>query len=352
MAIHPSGHFFVVGHADGSLAFWAVEDDDRPLLVRTLDETDVNILNTEILDEHISQERASKRSFQTDREPIFKLSWSAVSDSSDPRGGETALTIFGGLHTNQATGISIYLFPAFNPRDPPQPMSDQKLLHPHMRAAMRDSLDHSKTFFYYTRGIVQDYLLIPRVNPHFAGASDPIAILLLTEGTGDSRVVEAFQYPPPEFSILTNTDGDYHGSDKDPMDAIGDDLASTLRSLQMSDEPKRLQLPTALMNGSTGLLNGQLLKVETDTYQTLADGNVNDVLYLPLEGGLAWADDTKKTELKLSKVCHWYAHSVTICHMRLSASTSSFSHHVQPRFDYPVLRYQRSVAGWLEANAH
>ena len=309
IAIHPSGHFFVVGHVDGSLAFWAVEDDEQPLLVRTLDEIDVNLVNTEILDKHISQKRENKLPLQSDREPIFKLSWSAVSDSSDPRGGNTMLTILGGVHTNQATGITAHLFPAFNPRDPPQLTStfDQKLLHPYIRTAMRDSLDHSKTFFYYTRGIVHDYLLIPRDNPHYAGVSDPIAILLVTEGTGGSRVLEAFQYPPPEFSIPTDVDDDSNGSEGneiDPMDTLGDDLASTLRSLQMSDEPKRLQLPPTLMNGSTGLLNGQLLRVENDTYQRLTGGSIDDTLYLPLAGGLAWADETKKTELKLSKVRH------------------------------------------------
>jgi syntaxin-binding protein 5 len=309
IAIHPTGHFFVVGHADGSLAFWAVEDHERPLLVRTLDEVDVNVVNTEVLDKHISQERTNKGSLQSDREPIFKLSWSALSKSSDSRGGETALTIFGGLHMNQATGITVHLFPAFNSRETMSAL-DQKLLHPYMRTAMRDSLDHLKTFFHYTRGIVQDYLLIPRENPHFSGTSDPIAILLLTEGTGGSRVVDAFQFPPPEFSIPLDAEGDSDENKKDPMDALDDDLASTLRSLQISDDPKRLQLPSALMNGSSGLLNGQLLKVETDTYQTLVDGISNDEFYLPLEGGLAWADDTKRTELKLSKVSNCCAQGI------------------------------------------
>lgn len=319
IAIHPTGHFFVVGHADGSLAFWAVLDHEQPLLVRTLDEIDVNVVNPETLSEHMS--RASKGSLQTDREPIFKLSWSALAGTSDPRGGETTLTIFGGLHTNQATGITVYLFPAFNPRE--SMSSDQQLLPPHMRTAMQESLNHSKTFFYYTRGIVQDYLLVPRESPHFAGTSDPIAILLLTEGTGASRVVEAFQFPPPEFSIpldAEDDDVDSQENKKDPVDTVCDDLESTLRSLQVSDEPKRLQLPSALMNGTTGLLNGQLLKVETDTYQTLVDRNTNHVLYLPLEGGLAWADDTKKTELKLSKVRHWCIHGIHL-------SPSSFFQH-------------------------
>jgi hypothetical protein len=309
MAIHPSGHFFVTGHADGSLAFWAVEDDERPLLVRTLDAIDVNIVDMQTLDEHISQECPSKHA-HIDREPIFKLSWSALSGSSDPKGGGTTLTIFGGLQTNQATGITVYLFPSFNPPNPPEPTStaDQQRLHPYLRTAMRDSLNHIKSFFYYTRGTVQDYLLIPRESPHFSGSSDPMAIMLLTEGDGDTRVVEAYQYPPPEFSSPIDVEEDeetYPEENKGvPIEALGDVLASTLTSLQISDEPKRLWLPSAVMNGSTGLLNGQLLTVETAVYQTLVDEAINDALYLPLKGGLAWADDTQKTELKLAKVCH------------------------------------------------
>lgn len=319
MTIHPTGHIFVVGHADGSLAFWAVEDDDRPLLVRTLDEIDVDAVNTELLDKHISmQEQSSTGSHQTEREPIFKLSWSALSSSSDPRSGQTTLTVFGGLNMNQATGVTVFVFPTFNPQDLPSTV-DQNRLHLYMRTAMRDSLHCPKTFFYYTRGTVQDYLLIPKENPHFSGTSEPIALLLLTEGIGNTRVVEAFQFPPPEFSIPADVEGDHADSDRDKKDPIihtlDDDLASTLRSLQISDEPKRLQLPSALMNSGTGLLNGQLLKVEADTYQALVDGDSNEP-YLPLEGGLAWADDTKKSELKLSKVSHqclWYMYLSPSC---------------------------------------
>jgi syntaxin-binding protein 5 len=335
MAIHPTGHFFVVGHADGSLAFWAAEDDERPLLVRTLEAIDVNIVNMQTLDEHISQERPSKDA-HIDREPIFKLSWSALSDSSDPRGGETTLTILGGLRTNQATGITVYLFPAFNPPNPPEPTTaaDQQL-HPYLRGAMRNSLNHLKSFFYYTRGTVQDYLLIPRESPHFSGTADPMAIMLLTEADGDARAVEAYQYPPPEFSSPVDVEEEEENKGV-PVEALGDVLASTLRSMLISDEPKRLWLPSAVMNGSTGLLNGQLLTVETAVYQTLVDEGINDALYLPLRGGLAWADDTQKTELRLAKVRNGYTYGVSVCHFRLSAPTSSFSHHVSPQSDHPV----------------
>ena len=43
MSIHSAGHFFAVGYEDGCIAFWAVEDEDQPLQVRTLDDSDVNV---------------------------------------------------------------------------------------------------------------------------------------------------------------------------------------------------------------------------------------------------------------------------------------------------------------------
>ena len=78
IAVHPSGHFFAVGHADGSIAFWAVEDDNKPLLVRTLDAVDVNLVDPSALDH-----KAPKFV----REPIFKLSWSGFPNSQDPQIG-------------------------------------------------------------------------------------------------------------------------------------------------------------------------------------------------------------------------------------------------------------------------
>ncbi|KAF8971726.1 WD40-repeat-containing domain protein [Flammula alnicola] len=52
IAVHPSGHFFAAGYADGSIAFWAVEDDNKPLLVRTLDSLDVNLVHADLLETH------------------------------------------------------------------------------------------------------------------------------------------------------------------------------------------------------------------------------------------------------------------------------------------------------------
>jgi syntaxin-binding protein 5 len=271
---------------------------------------DVNVVDGHKLEKHLSQHKGAVEDGTPppNREPIFKLSWSAFPNSSDPRGGETALTILGGLTMGEAVGLSVHWLPAFNPPEPPATSTTgtRKGLHLFIRNAMRESLTPSNTYFYCTSGIAQDYLLIPRESPHFSGAFDPISILILSEAEGDSRVVEAYQFPPPTFlATAEEADQASKGETRDAADlseCLVDTLASTLKSLEMNDEPQRLRLPTSLLNGSSGLLNGQLLKLERDVYQILIGENVADSPIIPLNGGFAWADDAKANELKLSKV--------------------------------------------------
>ncbi|KAG5647699.1 hypothetical protein DXG03_008422 [Asterophora parasitica] len=306
-AIHPAGHFFVVGHADGSIAFWAVDDEENPLLVRTLDDLDVNTVDAERLDEHIFHVKQGDAAPPPEREPIFKLSWSGFPNSQDPRGGETTLAILGGLNTGEAGGLTVIQLPAFNAPEPPasstSPSPQQPLLHPVMRQAMRDSLDPLDSYFYFSKGPVQDFLLIPRKSPHFGGTYDPVAILLLTEGKGGTRIVEGFQYPPPEFSIAgpTSPAASNPEAKKDALGSLADDLADTLSDLQKSNDPQPLVLPPTLSNGSSGLSEGQLLKLDKETYETLLQGKIGDDLLLPLKGGQAWSDETRANDLKVAK---------------------------------------------------
>ncbi|KAG6842463.1 hypothetical protein C0991_007593 [Blastosporella zonata] len=326
LTIHPAGHFFAVGYADGSLAFWAVEDEEKPLLVRTLDELDVNLVNQDRLDEHISRAHKSEVGRPLAREPIFKLSWSGFSNSSDPRGGKTALAILGGLNLGEPPGLTVIQLPAFNPLEPPvatSPKNEQTSLHPAMRQAMRVSLDVLDSYFYFTQEVIQDYLLIPHKSPHFAGTFDPIAIMLLTEGEGNTRTLEVYQYPPPMFSSddiqspATPVKGD-------PLRTLASDLADTLRDLDESCDPQKVLIPAALSHGKSGVLGGQLLKIEKEIYQTLAAGKASSVLALPLNGGQAWADEIKDKELKLAKfqphrILITYHRDLTVCFDDMSA---------------------------------
>ncbi|PPQ66367.1 hypothetical protein CVT26_011086 [Gymnopilus dilepis] len=299
IAVHPSGHFFAVGHADGSIAFWAVEDDNKPLLVRTLDAVDVNLVDPSALDQ-----KAPK----IVREPIFKLSWSGFPNSQDPRGGDTVLTILGGLNSDSPPGITIFLLPPFNPPEPPsEPAAPPDHLHPFFRNAMRQSLTPKKTFFYETFGVVQDYSLIPRSNPHFSGNYDPYAILLIVESDG-MKTVEAYQFPPPGFIQAAQVESAVAAA-QDEQDAEPTNsgmlsppppppLPKSPRHLNPSPLP--LRLPVPLLGGNSGILGGQMIKLDPDTYQAFVKKSSNDH-DINLKGGQAFADIDKASELKLSK---------------------------------------------------
>ncbi|KAK7465475.1 Lethal(2) giant larvae sro7 [Stygiomarasmius scandens] len=290
MAIHPAGHFFAVGYADGSIAFWAIEDEDQPILVRTLDHIDVNVVNALELETLLSEAKGPEV-----REPIFKLAWCSFPNSSDPRGGNTALVVLGGLSPTEDSGVTVYWLPAFNPSEAPSTASTS--LHPSIRSAMRDSVAPSKTYFYYADGIVQDFLLVPRDNPHFSGANDPIAILFTREAPGGSRVVDAFQFPPPAFrdSDKANTDQ----NDADTQDTLID-LASTLQAMKMNDDPRGMQLPCCLSNASSGMIGGHLYRLDREAYQKLTEESAicSERELLPLRAGFAWCDQKESSMSK------------------------------------------------------
>ncbi|KAI3622792.1 wd40 containing snare-dependent exocytosis protein [Moniliophthora roreri] len=293
IAIHPAGHFFAVGYTDGSIAFWAVDDEDQPLLVRTLDDLDVNVVDAAQLEIHLNHESSGQVPPQ--REPIFKLSWCSFSNSSDPRGGDTALVVLGGSQIANSPGVTVMLLPAFNPSAPPtSPIPTD--LHPATREAMRSSVHSSDVYFYSTNGLVQDYLLIPRSEPHFSGNFDPFAILFIREGPRQTRVVEGYQFPPPSFS-RTAVEGE---SSTRPQDAL-DDLADTLKYMQMSDEPRTLHLPGILSNGSSGILDGQLKRVNRDSFLNLVQGSFDNTRSLNLRAGFAYLNTRDQSEAGLSK---------------------------------------------------
>ncbi|KAF7311134.1 WD40 containing SNARE-dependent exocytosis protein [Mycena chlorophos] len=296
MAIHPAGHFFAVGYSDGSIAFWAIEDEDQPLLVRTLDDIEVDKVKMEALEEQNEP--------QPEREPVYKLAWSAISESSGPRGGKTALTALGGLQMapGAATGLTVQLLPAFNPAAPPTSNAPQTSLHPLIREAMQASLIPTMDFFYGTPTVAQDFFLVPRNSPHFAGQSDPIAIIISLESDGDSRILESYQFPPPVFSAA-----DHQGeaassqSTQESAASVEDDLADILKSMTVNDDPRQIALPTPLTVAATGIIHAQIAMLDRDAYQIFVGGNETNSSTLPLRGGLAWNEESKSKEIKLAK---------------------------------------------------
>ncbi|PPQ79397.1 hypothetical protein CVT25_002667 [Psilocybe cyanescens] len=306
LAVHPSGHMLATGYADGSIAFWALEDDNKPLLVRTLDTVDVNMIHADLLEKHLSNSGQSNGPLSVP-EPIFKLSWSGFVNSSDPRGGETVLTVLGGLGADKPPGLTAFLLPAFNPPEPPSDtVVPPDALHPFFRDAMCQSLTPTKSFFYETRGMVQDYLLLPQSSPHFGGNFDPYGILLITE-LKDMRTVEGYQYPPPGFIQIAVVPPKVEEDTTKEEPSSG--MLSPTPPLPLPKSPRHLnstplplRLPTTLLAGHSGVLGGHLLKLHNDIYENFIHQKPNDIhLIFSLQGGQAYPDPTKANELKLSK---------------------------------------------------
>ncbi|KAF8274032.1 lethal giant larvae like, C-terminal-domain-containing protein [Lactarius quietus] len=287
LCVHPAGHFFAVGHVDGSIAFWAVEDDTQPLTVRTLDEVDVLKIDGEILEQHTSKPHEP-------REPIFKLSWSGYPNSYDPRGGETSLTILGGQFGRDPPGINVLWLPAFNPPAPPSLPNDQSL-HPFFRDAMRDSLVPLNAYFYPTPGLAQDFLLMPRDSPHFGGTWNPTTIVLLFESEDETRALEARQFPPLEFLASAST------LSQRSDEALAQDLATTLQSMTVNEEPKKLHLPPSLWSGPDAVVNADLVSLDRIAYETLSRSAEPRFDELLLEGGISTPDEEVTGAIKHAK---------------------------------------------------
>ena len=294
---------------DGSIAFWAVEDDEQPLTVRTLDEVDVHKVDGEKLEQYLPDDEVSPKPTSTihePREPIFKLAWSGYPNSYDPRGGETSLVILGGQFGHDPPGINVLWLPAFNPAAPPGPAPDQSL-HPFFRDAMRKSLDPLSAYFYRTPGLAQDFLLMPRDNPHYACTWNPTTMLMLFEMEGNVRAIEARQFPPLEFLAtaqeVSQSAGQAKGEEEeDCHDALTEDLAATLQSMTVSEEPKKINLPPSLWSGSDAVVDASLFSLDRIAYEILLRASEPGSDELPLEGGISVPDENVAGTIKYAKV--------------------------------------------------
>ncbi|KZT72869.1 hypothetical protein DAEQUDRAFT_663544 [Daedalea quercina L-15889] len=344
LTVHPSGHVLAVGHADGTIAFWALEDEDHPLYLRTLDEEDdvfaVDVTKLEASLSSNDKSGATERRAEI-REPIFKLAWSGFPNSNDPRGGDTVLTILGGLTPDSPQGLTTFLLPPLNPPAPPDAatskMPSQSSLHPDVRTDMQGSLFPLDSHTYHMPSAVQDFLVIPRTSPHFSGTWDPHAILLLSDSAqdpaGGTRVLDAYEFPPPAFIASLMVPSTPGAEDmNDPSAALGQELATTLESMALSSDPRQLRMPWAFWTvaGST------LFKVDKEAYRRLKEETVDDAL--AMKGGKAWVDDTEG-QMKLMKfqphhILATHDHELVIRFQDLSAQllTSSFDSPMKSSF--------------------
>lgn len=299
MAIHPAGHFFAAGYEDGSIAFWATEDEDKPLLVRSIEEVDINMVNEGLLNLTL-EPGDNKPSDKPTPEPIYKLAWSGYSNSADPRGGTHTLTVLGGRRGKES-GATVFSFSAFNPTDSG---ADPKVaLPPSIRKAMRDCLSNPGIYTYQSEITVSDFLLLPRNTPHFAGNFDPDAILLVFNGGGDSRSISIMEFPPRTLAIIPEPQEMTRKTSSATIDAIGEELTETLHEMQGLSEPERLASPDLLWTGSSSIVGGEILLLGTTPYGTLCSRDPDASLSrYGLRGGTAWMDG-KNDDCMHAKVC-------------------------------------------------
>jgi hypothetical protein len=321
---------------DGSIAFWAVEDDEQPLMVRTLDEVDVHKVDGEKLGQYLDDEDTPKpaRKVHEPREPIFKLAWSGYPNSYDPRGGETSLVILGGQFGRDLSGVNVLWLPAFNPPAPPS-SKIQHSLHPFFRNAMRESLDPLSAYFYRTPGLVQDFLLMPRDNPHFCGVWNPTTILVLFESGEHVRAVEARQFPPLEFLAsaqeASQSAEQAEAKEGDDQDALSKNFATILQSMSINEEPKKFNLPPSLWSGTDAIVDADIFLLDRIAYETLSRANDHESNDLLLEGGISEPDDEISGAIKYAKVI---TDQPTRCQSNLvshSVRTPSYRCHAERR---------------------
>lgn len=293
LSIHSSGQLFATGHIDGTIAFWAVDDEDRPLMVRTVDKIDINYPDAEELDKALSGESISSGEEYIQLEPIFKLSWGSfgLQALKDPYNACSTLTVLGGTVPGTEAGASTIKIPPAILPTPSTP--SREALHPDVRKVLTGALSSTDVYVYKLSGTAVDFEMVSKDSPHFGGSFNPYAMLVLTDSPSGLRTLEAKEFPPPEFAISpAPTPSTSSQGSTDPLDK---DLASTLKSLKLTSDPKDLtySLPTATWSGMNSICDGDIVRLEKEQYEQLLqsrildDDNNKDSIG---RGGIAWVD--------------------------------------------------------------
>jgi hypothetical protein len=151
---------------------------------------------------------------------------------------------------------------------------------------------------------------MPRDNPHYAGTWNPTTILMLSEMGGNVRAIEARQFPPLEFLAsvqeASQSAGQAKCEEEDGHDTLTDvlteDLAATLQSMTINEEPKKINLPPSLWSGSEAVVDATLFSLDRIAYETLLRASEPGSDELPLEGGISVPDENVAGTIKYAKV--------------------------------------------------
>lgn len=286
IAWRPDGEVFAVGHEDGCVSFWHIHDDERPLMVRTLDALDVDKPQPLMSHEQPMPGRPMMR------EPVFKLSWSgfperswldmaagatqaadADSQEQQPTKG-TIVTILGGALIDQdAPGLCCLHFP---PYTPPMWSSSTSDAVAKLRHQLRQSLATTNESRYITDTTVEDFMLVPRNNPHYSLSWDPIAVIALVASDptlpplpppAASRGLCAYVFP--QRTSATTRPGTLQVSSPTFSPASPSSGTSALPHPPTTLQ-KTLSLPLSLsFTGSGALLGAKLETLSVQAYRKL-----------------------------------------------------------------------------------
>lgn len=162
---HPTGTFILTAHDDSSLVFWD-PTSGRLLAARTIQEVDVNIPGSGGARGAPGTPLSPTSPGLSVHEPYKKIMWCSKDNPDD-----TGLLITGGSPTTNPTkGLSfIELGPS-----PVYQTSSWDALANHFRNPRRVHVLPTPP-----NAEVSDYLLIPRNSPHYNGAHDPIAVIVI-----------------------------------------------------------------------------------------------------------------------------------------------------------------------------
>ena len=157
---HPTGTFILTAYEDSSFVVWDPKDG-RKVLARTIQATDVD-----------TPAASSSHSSGLTSGPIAtKMPFSRISWCSKANPDDTGLLFAGGqLADESAKGLT---FLDLGPT-PNYTTSSWQILSEHFA---RPKTQH--TLLTPPNAIVVEYCLIPRKSHHFAGSSDPIAVIVL-----------------------------------------------------------------------------------------------------------------------------------------------------------------------------
>ncbi|KAG9090396.1 hypothetical protein FS749_000592 [Ceratobasidium sp. UAMH 11750] len=176
---------------DGCISFWSVEEEDKPLDVRTVDRAGVHKVDFEAFAAAAALPYSSDLHAPT-HEPIYKLVWTPKRLASDTIATKGSyLTVLGGLQPSTPPGLPCLYFPPFVAPANTSITAEGLDSNP----ALRDALIASVTPTAYAEILtnpkftVEDILIVPECNQ-----------MLVTKSLRDgSRIIQVEQHPPSTF---------------------------------------------------------------------------------------------------------------------------------------------------------